>query len=67
MWSGKLVTTKPVGQAHLPNIYASGPNTAGKHYNKIIIICVPKRNTWFQLHANGTIRVRRPNPRKPRP
>ena len=41
MWSGQLVPTKPVGQAHPTKIYASKPTTEGKHDTKSIIKFVP--------------------------
>ena len=67
MFSGRLVPTKPVGQAHPTNRDTSEPTTAGKRDTKIISICVPQRNTWFQLHTNVTIGVRHPNSLKARP
>ena len=67
MWDGKIVPTNPVGQAHPTNIYASERTTAGKRHTKIIIICVTQCTTRFQLHANSTIGLRRPNSQKYRP
>ena len=41
MFSGRLVPTKPVGQAHPTKIYASKPTTEGKHDTKSIRKFVP--------------------------
>ena len=67
MWSGRLVTTKPVGKAHPPKRYESEPTTVGKCDTKSIRICVPQRTTKFKFHANGIIEIHRPNPQKDLP
>ena len=67
MWSGRLVTTKPVGQNHPTNRNWSETTMAGKRDIKKIIVYVPQRTTWFQSYDNGTIGLRRPNPLKPWP
>ena len=64
MWSGQIVPTKYVGQAHTTNRDTSAPATAGKRDTRSIRICVPQRTTLFQFNANGIIGEHRPNTEK---